>query len=268
MSSLLGANYSSRYSLLAGFQPHHNVLKATVLFFCLASAAVDINGGESWNGWLDRGLSNDLGIYGSGSTTTQFRIYTASFEFNGETPTGSSVGSTDLSGWSTGDRIYAIGIEALSGYPAATAGPPMWNERPFIKFDVASDSYEPASTVGGSDGQTSSGSFASSGDFNVQLNGDNGNAFQPNVLPIFDGMSGVSQTLNGPQTRVHARSFFRPDLATWQAFFNLDTLEGQGTAPSTIPAFSDNFRFVLASAPGADLSQAVLNAFPPVIISE
>lgn len=239
-----------------------------------ASAAfvVDINGGSSWGGWNLRGQSTDLGIYGSGPTTGVYNIYTTSFFFNGQTESGSPAfgglhrAAMDLSGWNPGARILGVGVRTVSGLPGWGGSGP-WNMRPFIYFDLNSDSYQAASTVGGTDGRTSSGNYAHAGDFNVQLNGDNNNLYRPSGINRYTDngtfWSGSGSFTNyGGSTPNHAttvwphvRSFFDPSNGSWQVLFNLDTLQ-------TNPGFGtigNDFRIVTHLFNGGSTTAGVLN---------
>ena len=223
--------------------------------------AQDINGGTSWGGWQDRGQSTDLGIYASGSTTGVYDIYTTSFLFDGQTVSGSPAfgpfhtGPMDLSGWNAGARIFGVGIEAVSGVPVFS-GSGAWPIFPVITFDLASDSYQAASTVGGTDGRTSPTTYARAGDFSVQLNGDNNKAYRPNGMLVhtddgsfWGGTGSFTSFFNTDlNTTVwpHVRSFYDPSNGSWQALFNLDTLQ-------TIPGFGtigDDFRIGINSVGG------------------
>jgi len=237
-------------------------LTAALALAGTASAqSVDINGGSSWGGWNLRGQSNQQGIYGSGSTTGVYDIYTTSFLFDGQTVSGSpafgglSTAPMDLSGWNAGARIFGVGIEAVSGVPVVS-GSGVWNVRPFITFDLASDSYQAASTVGGIDGRTSPSVYARAGDFNVQLNGNDNIPFRPNGMSVqtddgsfWGGTGSFTSFFNTDlNTTVwpHVRSFYDPSNGSWQALFNLDTLQ-------TIPGFGtigDDFRIGINSVGG------------------
>jgi len=226
-----------------------------------SASVIDINGGASWGGWQARGQSTDLGIYASGSTTGVYDIYTTSFLFDGQTVSGSPAfggGFTapmDLSGWNAGARIFGVGIEAVSGVPVWSGSGP-WDVRPFITFDLASDSYQAASTVGGTDGRTSPSTYARAGDFNVQLNGNNSFAYRPNGMAVYTddgsfwgGTGSFTSFFNTDlNTTVwpHVRSFYDPSNGSWQALFNLDTLQ-------TIPGFGtigDDFRIGINAVGG------------------
>ena len=243
----------------------YQALAASAVFAALmvSASAQDINGGTSWGGWQDRGQSTDLGIYGSGSITGVYDIYTTSFLFDGQTVSGSPAfglpftAPMDLSGWNAGARIFGVGIEAVSGVPVWSGSGP-WPIFPFITFDLASDSYQAASTVGGTDGRTSPSTYARAGDFNVQLNGDFSKLYRPNFMAVYTddgsfwGGTGSVTTFAGSiqdhETSLwpHVRSFYDPSNGSWQALFNLDTLQ-------TIPGFGtigDDFRIGINSVGG------------------
>jgi hypothetical protein len=163
----------------------------------------------------------------------------------------------DLSGWNAGARIFGVGIEAVSGVPVFS-GSGVWAVRPFITFDLASDSYQAASTVGGTDGRTSPSVYARAGDFNVQLNGDNNKTYRPNFMSVYtdDGsfwggtgsFTSFAGSINDHETSLwpHVRSFYDPSNGSWQALFNLDTLQ-------TIPGFGtigDDFRIGINAVGG------------------
>jgi hypothetical protein len=246
---------------------HQNHVRAVTVATIAAIAGsasagiIDINGGNSWGGWQARGQSTDLGIYASGSTTGVYDIYTTSFLFDGQTVSGSPAfrppftAPMDLSGWNAGARIFGVGIEAVSGVPVFS-GSGVWNVRPFITFDLASDSYQAASTVGGTDGRTSPSVYARAGDFSVQLNGNNSFAYRPNGMVVqtddgsFWGGTGSSTSFFNTNLNTtvwpHVRSFYDPSNGSWQALFNLDTLQ-------TIPSFGtigDDFRIGINAVGG------------------
>jgi MYXO-CTERM domain-containing protein len=216
----------------------------------MASGAV-INGGTSWTGWQTVGRSTDQGIWANGATTGVYDIYTTSFLYAGETvtPTAGTSGSADTSGWSTGARVLGVGMKNISGMPVYGGSGP-WAFSPFFKFDLAKDSYQAASTFGGTDGRTSSSTFARTGDFNVQLNGDFGGfLYQPNFVSVYtsDGSfwtGGGAATFQGNAFGIpvtYARSWFNPDNGSLQVLFNLDLLSGNG-ALGGIGTIGNNFR--------------------------
>ena len=159
-------------------KPNPILMTAAVIiaFAWPASAALDINGGSSWAGWTSEGQSNQLGVYGSGLTTEIYEVFTTSFNFNnnsvdfsggavGGGPTGGvtgfGTGAFSTGAFTNGNRILGIGVRRISGSGLST---------PTVRFDLDSDSYLAASSVGGSDGRTSSSTYSEFEDFTVQFN--------------------------------------------------------------------------------------------------
>ncbi len=108
---------------------------------------VDINSGSSWSGWTIVGFSNQLGIYGSGSTTAVYEIYTTNFTFNNDSVSGSAVGGGPTGGvtgfgtgvfstgaFANGNNILGIGVRVVSG--GSITG-----FTPTVRFDLESDSF-------------------------------------------------------------------------------------------------------------------------------
>ncbi len=226
------------------------VAAAAVAGSAMGAPAV-LDGGVSWTGWQTLGQSTDQGLWATGQTTGVYDIYTTSFFLDNQTvtPTAGTSGSADLNGWSTGARILGVGIKNVSGMPVYS-GSGHWAFSPFFKFDLAKDSYQAASTVGGTDGRTSSGTYAHAGDFNVQLNGDFGGfPYQPNFISVYtsDGSfwtGGSSASFQGNAFGVpvtYARSWFNPNNGSLQVLFNLDLLSGN-SALGGIGAIGNNFR--------------------------
>ena len=186
-----------------------------------------INGGSSWEGWTLRGASNQLGIYGSGSTEDVYKIYTTVFAFdNSHAVSGSPVGSAGFASgpksggaFANGNTILGIGIERKSGSPIAV---------PTVKFDLGNDSYAAASSVGGEDGKTSI-SAAHAGDFNVQCN--YGNTWRTENLAVFDGLGEFEELLGRDVAydfayRVFAvRNAQSNETSSYQLFFDLDAMQ-------------------------------------------
>ena len=241
-------------------------LFAIVALAATAAHSQVIDGGVSWDGWAYRGQSNDLGIYGSDSTDVVYSLYTTTFLYNGQTVSGSPLSGMDLSGFQTGDRILGVGIEGVSGLPTFT-GSGVWPVRPFIKFDLNSDSYSAASTVGGSDGRTSGGTYVHVGDFTLQMNGDNNNAYRTNSFAVYTdngtfwgGTGAFTQFGGNGQTAAlnvypHIRSFFDPANGSWQAIINLDSLQSL----AGIGTIDNEFRIVTAVNGTSGMNQSVLD---------
>jgi hypothetical protein len=157
--------------------------KALALAALLNTAAlsvfdIDINGGSSWGGWTSKGLSNQLGVFGSDSTSEIYEVYTAAFSFSNNSVSGGAIGGGPTGGatgfgtgafstgaFANGNQILGVGVRRISGSSI--------NVTTTLMFDLDSDSYQAASTVGGSDGRTSFSSWSESRDFTVQFEGAN-----------------------------------------------------------------------------------------------
>ena len=145
------------------------------------AAPVDINGGTSWGGWTSKGQSNQIGVYGGGSETALYEVYTTAFSFDnnsvagsgavGGGPTGGATGfgtgTYSMGAFANGARMLGIGVRVISG--GSIAG-----FTPTVRFDLDSDSYKPATTVPGADGNVSFTSWSENKDFTVQFEGANG----------------------------------------------------------------------------------------------
>lgn len=162
-----------------------------------ASATIDINGGSSWGGWTSVGNSAQLGVYGSG-TQYNYDVYRTAFIFNDNSKSGGAVGGGPTGGatgfgtgafstgaFANGHTILGIGVDAngvsVSGF------------NPTARFDLDSDSYQAASSVGGADGRTSSGTWSETKDFTVQFASTL--AWAGNTL---NGQAGTGTAYGGP----------------------------------------------------------------------
>lgn len=214
---------------------------AAVLGSAPAALAVDINGGSSWGGWTSVGQSNQLGVYGSGSTSEVYEVYKTVFSFNNNTKTGSPVGGGPTGGttgfgtgtfstgaFANGNTILGIGVRRISGSDPLTV--------PTVRFDLNANSYQPATSVGGGDGRTSFTSWSQTGDFTVQFNNSN---WRGEVLTLQAG-NGTSnggpnnqQQIVGGSSGVNYdwpfRAFAQPITATYagsyQMFFDLNAIK-------------------------------------------
>jgi hypothetical protein len=143
------------------------------------SAGIDINGGSSWGGWTSQGLSNSLGVYGSGSTTAVYETYTTVFSFDNDSVSGGATGGGPTGGvtgfgtgafstgsFTNGNSILGIGVRVVSG--GSITG-----FTPTVRFDRDADSYLAATSIGGADGRTSFTSWSETGDFTAQFEGAN-----------------------------------------------------------------------------------------------
>jgi hypothetical protein len=160
-----------------------------------------------------KAISNTTrGLRATGSTTAPYEVYTTIFTFDsvahvktgsplGGGPTGGSTGfgtSTNSSGaFVTGNRILGVGVRRDTALP---------NMIPTVKFDLNSNSFAAASTVGGSDGKSSFGTYSQNKDFTVQFEsavqaGGNGawNGYTVNTQAgqgSFYGGTSTIQTIN------------------------------------------------------------------------
>ncbi|WP_197442845.1 FecR domain-containing protein [Lignipirellula cremea] len=213
-----------------------------------------INGGSSWEGWTLQGASNQLGIYGSGSTDDVYNIYTTVFTFDNHTVSGKPAGSAgfapgahSVGAFANGHTVLGIGIERTSGSPIAT---------PTVKFDLGNDSYAAASSVGGEDGKTND-SNAHAGDFNTQFNYDQRNTWKTETLAVFDGLGKFGELTGNRVTYDYAfRAFAVKDPASnqtfsCQLFFDLDAMDalyGPGNPGVGIGAFGSTLTFAINGA--------------------
>ncbi len=198
----------------------------------MAAQTPDINGGTSWTGWQSIGRSNSQGLYGSGDANALYEVYTTKFVFNNNSKSGSPVGGGPTGGatgfgtgsltpgaFANGNTILGIGVRWISGGNIGTYVPT-------VKFDLAGDSYRPATTVGGTDGRTSFSAFSHTGDFTVQFNGS-GN-WRGSALTLqadnglFAGGTNVTRQLvhNGD---VAYRAFAA--TSSYQMFFDIDAMQ-------------------------------------------
>ena len=133
---------------------------ACALLNAVPAQAIEINGGASWGGWDDRGNSLDVGIWGSGSTTRSYELYTTVFTFAGNvfdpgpgrqqvrasgTPIGFAPGTYSTGAFANGNVILGIGAR-MNGASTVVGNT-------FVKFDLGSDSFQAASSLGAADGR-------------------------------------------------------------------------------------------------------------------
>lgn len=216
------------------------------------AAAVSIDGGTTWTGWTSKGLSNQLGVYGSGSTTDVYEVFTTVFSFNNDAKSGNPVGGrpnfgfTNTTGFETnaspgftafsngafvnGNTILGIGVRRLSGSAFSV---------PTVRFDLDGDSYQAASTVGGSDGRTSFSAYSEFRDVTVQFNPSaNWAGFTLNMQAgngtFYGGTSDVQTIPSGTGSGVREDFPFRAFAQTnsYQMFFDLNAMQSIYGAPN------------------------------------
>lgn len=142
---------------------HTNRLLSVLAFAVIATTAsaqvVDINGGNSWNGWQSVGDSQSVS-WVRGATDRTFSMFSTYFVLdaqqgvggvrlannvvgNGVDYTGDTVASLFAGSWQAGDRIVGIGIQ----YVGVTRGT-TW----FFHRDAGGANILPASSFGAGDG--------------------------------------------------------------------------------------------------------------------
>ncbi len=203
-----------------------------------AGAAPTINGGSSWGGWTSVGLSNQLGVFGSGTNTVVYETYKTTFTFNNDAVSGSPTGGGPTGGatgfgtgafssgaFANGNTILGIGVRVVSGTAIPT-------NTPTVRFDLDADSYQAASSVGGNDGRTSFTSWSETGDFTAQFEG--ANAWRGGTLTeqVGNGTSNggpnnQQQIVGGVGSGVSYDWAFRAfaTAGAYQMFFDLDAME-------------------------------------------
>jgi MYXO-CTERM domain-containing protein len=223
-------------------------MAAMVVAGSAMAATVDTNGGASWSGWTATGVSNELGTWGSGATGgAVYRIYQTVFTFNNNAMSlGSGYSGQGFAGgygFTNGNTIYGLGIERVSG--SGNLGTLT------IGFDLGNDSYQAASSVGGTDGRVSTSSWSQYQDFNVQ--------FGASGASQYGVQTGNGSSYGGVSTFVNSGNGSNPGGANgfafkgagnglnYQMFFDITymnanyTLAGVGSAP-TIGNIGDFFR--------------------------
>ncbi len=248
-----------------------------------SAMAVDINGGSSWTGWTSKGLSSQLGVYGSGSETAVYEVYTTSFSFNNDSAdftggavgggltggaTGFGTGGFSRGAFANGNRILGIGVRVVSGGSISVF-------TPTVRFDLDSDSYQPASTVPGGDGQTSSGTYSEFKDFTVQfassltwagttLNGQAGNGTFYGGLSTFQTIPGGIGS--GVSYDWAFRAFAQAD--SYQMLFDLDAMQalyGPNAFGFTFPGIGTIGNAVRISLNGLGNNNVVFDATTTVV---
>ncbi len=220
---------------------------------------ISIDGGLSWNGWTSKGNSNQLGVYGSGTTTDVYEVFTTVFAFNnnavsglpaptGGGPTGGATGfgtgSFSAGAFANGNQIAGIGVRRISG--AAVSG-----FVPTVRFDLDNDSYQAATTVGGTNGRTAFSEWSEFRDFTVQFEGGNGWRGGTITMQAGNGTSYGGPTSNNPQWIVGGigsgvsydfpfRAFAQSD--SYQMFFDLNAIKSiYGTSNPNPFGLNPNF---------------------------
>jgi hypothetical protein len=257
---------------------------ALVLSFAAAAeAAVDINGGSSWGGWDSRGNSLAVGLWGSGSTTRSYDVYTSTFIFNNNAPTGGTQvskagtpanfaqGASSTGAFVNGNTILGIGLD-LNG-AASTLG------STFVAFGLQGDAYKPASALGAADGRADSDTWANKNDFVFYFDGTTGAG--PSNLAVYTsdgtarGGTGSYSSLTGTNVGFdYAARMFRNGEAggSIQMFFDLTAMQDlYGGGPNAITSgwtagqqkigpIGSNLNMYVWNGSGGDGGNVVFNA--------
>jgi len=205
----------------------------------VTSAQPDLNGGSSWNGWTSKGTSDQLGVYGSGLASARYEVYATTFAFDNHSVSGGPVGGGPTGGasgfgtgafstgaFANGNRMLGIGVRVIGGGS-------LFGFTPTVRFDLDNDSYLAASSVGGSDGQTSFTSWSETGDFTVQFEGANswrgGTLTMQTGNGILNGGPNVQQSIvGGVGSGVSydwAFRAFAQGVSTVQMIFDLNAMD-------------------------------------------
>lgn len=216
---------------------------ASVLSLCLGvtpatAAVIDINGGASWAGWSAAGDAQNASSYVQGSATRNYQMYRADFTLEAAQTLGSSanVGDTSTSlfsgSWQAGDHILGLGLSYGGGQTGSSF---------FFHLDMAGDSIQSASELGGPVGNYSANAGDTSAYFTGGASGSNKfrnltysvfNAYTPNGSNNFTVPYGAGGNLNAPGRgfAVLAPSS-TSSVGSAQFFFNLSAMaRGNGGA--------------------------------------
>ncbi len=210
----------------------------------IVQAAPVINGGTSWDDWDSRGNSLGVGIWGQGSTTRSYGLYTSVFTFNNNTfdsstggvqvkassaPTGFAAGAFSAGAFANGHTILGIGLD-LNGSDLADG-------TTFVTFGLGGNNFKAATSLGGTDGRTSDGSnqWEHAGDLSMWMDGVTGNG--PSSLAAWtsngtqNGGTGAVSNLpggfgSGVSYDYAFREFRQGTIAgSIQMFFDLDAMQ-------------------------------------------
>lgn len=265
-SGIFVANPTSAESGFFMFSSMKNWMGLVIVLAGLATSQTGwagiVNGGSDWTGWTKQGRSTDIpGIssptlgFARGTTTDVYDVYTTEFIFDnhakdsgvaGGGPTGGTsgfgTGPLTTGAFANGNRILGIGIDWISGSKSFSSGGGT------VRFDLDGDAYRTASSLGGTNGRASFGSFSEYRDFTVQFDVANTTAsllsVQVNSARILSNSNGTGTTSATDNTYVLSRiaspenqrndwpfRIFRPtsglETDNYQMFFDLDAMQAQ-----------------------------------------
>ena len=248
-----------------------SVLSFAVIATTASAQAVDINGGNSWNGWQAVGDSQSVSWVG-GSTNRTFSMFSTYFVLdaqqgvggvrladnvagNGVDYTGDNAASLFAGSWQAGDRIVGIGIQ----YVGATRGS-TW----FFHRDAGGANILPASSFGAGDGAFSHDVGDTSSHIINQATSGRGRVRQYSVWFGFSqngSPGGGNYNIpygTSPSLAMPVRSFTVLDAGSaslsksMQYFLNIDAvLRANGGATFGDADFGPNTRFAFWEGSGA-----------------
>ena len=216
---------------------------ATAFSLCVfalpaGAAAIDINGGASWAGWTAAGTAQNASSYVQGSATRNYQMYRADFTLDatqtlgGSANVGDNAASLFSGSWQAGDQILGLGLSYGGGQSGISF---------FFHLDMAGDSIQSASELGGAVGNYSANAGDTSAYFTGGASGSNKfrnqtyavfNAYTPDGSNNFTVPYGAGGNLNAP-----GRGFaiLAPSststVSSAQFFFNLSAMaRGNGGA--------------------------------------
>jgi hypothetical protein len=232
-------------------------------------AQPDINN-STWTGWTDRGSSYAIGVYASGTKSSDYQIYTTVFIYDNANPVPTQGPATSWNGFTAGHRIMGIGIRNNSGTTAS----------PSINLDPNNNSFYPSP-----DGIT--GGAAS-----FSVNGDPGdaafNTSSGNPIEITIRNSGTLSAIGPPQVYTGGTAYYcpnggnwcgglgqpgfrgiNPSTGVWKVFFDLDQMTTEfasgGTRNATGPylgAFHSTLTFSVTGGSTRAVVQNISTAVP------
>lgn len=254
-----------------------NVIIAIVSSTCVASAAlaVTLTGDPAADGWTLHGNSQALGIWGAQSQATNFDLYTTSFVLSSTdsvsgTDRGNTAASLHLGSFQDGDRIFAIGVKWGGGQVGYSTA--------FVKVDPNhTGSFQPASTLGGTDGRVSGATDGGNGTFQANFVGYKtnrafsyyivytpaGNATTPYGTNFLNYLA--TPTSAGPfhialPMRAFGIASTPPDWSSFEILFDEDAQQRAGYGEGTFNLFNGwNFVFTAGNASGQYTDTVVTN---------
>jgi len=239
---------------------------SAALLITNSALAVSIDGGTTWTGWTSRGLSNQLGVYGSGSTADVYEVYSTVFTFNNDSVSGGAVGGGPTGGatgfgtgsfsagaFANGDTIVGVGVRRVSG--SSVSG-----FTPTVRFDLDDDSYQADSpTVGSGNGRTSFSTYSEFRDFTVQFEGANSwrggtLTMQTGAGTFYGGPNSTQAIVGGIGSGVSYDWPFRAfaQSESYQMFFDINAMQSIYGTGNPNP-FGLNANFTGIGAIGSNL---------------